>query len=445
LGSKLPGSERATAETGILSKLANIYLVSFDMRVVETCEALAARAAHYGLVDMEVRALIDMAYPLSWISSERCLAVLERALELGVRQTDPLARARTRASCLVRRIWARGWNDADAEDCRRALAEIRQIGDRLVQAAHLIDCNFIQWVSSEYREAQRNAVESLAILLGGVEENPYSSTAYWLSQFTLPWSLLFLGEWGEMLRQIKDGIAMADKNRYDYRAQTLRLYQAWLHLHGMDFGAVVSICDSLLPSFADPPQTPWRRFCLILAGSALTALGRYEDAWKRFSSAGDEMDRHTVIYDWYCQILLKSGLTEFWLAKGDLPQARSHAECLLKRTQATPERTWQALAWEANARVAAAEHDLEKARDCITKALLGMEGWEVPLAAWRVHATGAELSDHMGNSGLAEYHCQLSRATIFKLSNSLPLEDPLRKAFLSAPAVRRVLETSYGS
>jgi hypothetical protein len=46
-----------------------------------TTEALAARAAHYGLLDVEVRALIDMAYPLSWISSERCLDILKRALQ----------------------------------------------------------------------------------------------------------------------------------------------------------------------------------------------------------------------------------------------------------------------------------------------------------------------------------------------------------------------------
>jgi hypothetical protein len=60
------------------------------------------------------------------------------------------------------------------------------------------------------------------------------------------------------------------------------------------------------------------------------------------------MDRQTVIYDWYCRMLLESGLTDFWLAKGDLTQARSDAECLLKRTPATPERPWRALAWEAN-------------------------------------------------------------------------------------------------
>jgi tetratricopeptide (TPR) repeat protein len=444
LVNKLPEAERASSETEILAKLASIYVVSFDMRVVETCEALAARAAHYGLIDMEVRALIDVAYPLSWVSSERCLKVLERALELSARQKDPLMRARTRASCLVRRIWAGGWNPRDAEECRRAISEIRQAGDHFVLASHLIDYNFIQWVSSEYREAQRNAVESLAILHDQVEENPYLSTAYWLSQFILPWSLLFLGEWGEMLREIEAGITMADKNGAYYRAQTLRVYQAWLHLQAMDFAGVVEICDSVLPSLGDPPRSPWRRFCLVLMGPAQTALGNYERAWEHLSTAANEMNRQTVIHDWYCRMLLESGLTEFWLAKGDLLQARFHAEQLLTITQATAERTWQALAWEANARVAIAELDLQRARDCITKALLRMEGCEVPLAAWRVHATGAELSDHMGNSGLAGYHCELSRATILKLSNSLPAEEPLRKTFLSAAPIRRVLETPYG-
>jgi hypothetical protein len=192
LSRKLPDAERAGIETEILTKLASIYLVSFDMRVVETCEALAARAAHYGLIDVEVRALIDMAYPLSWISSERCIKVLERALELSATQKDPLLRASTRAGCLVRRIWAGGWSARDAAECRRAVAEI---GDRRLLASQLIDYNFIQWVSSEYREAQRNAVENLAILGSRVEEHPYLSTARWQSQFILPWSLLFLGEW----------------------------------------------------------------------------------------------------------------------------------------------------------------------------------------------------------------------------------------------------------
>jgi len=439
LSRKLPDAERAGIETEILTKLAAIYLVSFDMRVVETCEVLADRAAHYGLIDTEVRALVDMAYPLSWISSERCLKVLERALELNARQKDPLMRARTRAHCLVRRIWAGGWNAGDADECRRAVAEIRRSGDRLLLASHLIDYNFIQYASSEYREAQRNAVESLAILLNQVEENPYLSTAYWQSQFILPWSLLHLGEWGEMLREIKVGIAMAERNGDSYRAQTLRLYQAWLHLEAMDFAGVVGICDSLLPSLGDPPRRPWGRFCLALLGSAHRALGNYALAREHLVTLRDEMDHHTVIHDWHHRMLLQSGLAELWLASGDLQQARAETEKFLEVTQQTAERTWQALAWEMSARVAMAELDIRSAQHSIAKGLSTMEGFEVPLASWRVHAVAAELHEHTGDSELAESYLALSRETIMKLGNSLPAKDPLHKSFLADPVVRRVL------
>ena len=127
------------------------------------------------------------------------------------------------------------------------------------------------------------------------------------------------------------------------------------------------------------------------------------------------------------------------LAKGDLPAARSEAERFLSVTLATAERTWQALAWEANARVAMALLDLDRARDCVANALTAMEGFEVPLAEWRVHATAAELYKSMQNSEDADHHRELSRATILKLADSLAAEEPLRKTFLSAPSVRKVL------
>jgi tetratricopeptide (TPR) repeat protein len=439
LSRKLPDAERAGIETEILTKLASIYLVSFDMRVVETCEALAARAAHYGLIDVEVGALIEMAYPLSWVSSERSLKVLERALELSAAQKDPLMRARTRASCLVRRIWAGGWNARDADECRKAVAEIRQAGDRLLLASHLIDYNFIQYVSSEFREAQHNAVESLAVLVNRVDDNPYLSTAYWQSQFILPWSLLLLGEWGEMLREIKAGIAMAERNGDSYRAQTLLLYQAWLHLQAMDFAGVVEICDSVLPLLGDPPRRPWGRFCLALLGSAHRALGNYVLARDHLFTLRDEMDHHTVIHDWHHRMLLQSALAELWFAWGDLQRARAETEQFLDVTQQTAERTWQALAWEMSARVAMAELDLTRAQDCIAKGLSTMEGFEVPLASWRVYAAAAELHERRGESELAEYHLALSRNTIIKLANSLSAEEPLRKIFVSDSMVRKVL------
>jgi len=68
-----------------------------------------------------------------------------------------------------------------------------------------------------------------------------------------------------------------------------------------------------------------------------------------------------------------------------------------------------------------------------------MEGYDVPLAAWRVHATAAELYQRMGERDAAEKHRELSSATIMKLADSLPVEEPLRQVFLSAPRVRKIL------
>ena len=145
------------------------------------------------------------------------------------------------------------------------------------------------------------------------------------------------------------------------------------------------------------------------------------------------------MFYWYWRMRLESALTEVWLAKVDLAQARPQAEKFLKATLATAEHAWQALALEVNARIAMAELDLTRAQDCIAKGLSAMEGFEVPLAAWRVHATAAELYQRMKSRELAKRHLALSRDTIMKLANSLPAEKPLRDIFLSAPRVRNAI------
>jgi hypothetical protein len=380
-----------------------------------------------------------MAYPLGWSSTDRCLEVLDRALRLSSAQQDPLARARTRASCLVRRIWAGGWNDQDANECRAALAEIRRDGDRVVVACHMMDCTFLEWSSSHYREARRQAVESLTTLMEGREDNRYLSFPYWLGVFTVPRTLLFLGEWGEALKEIGTGIAMAGKNGDHYRGQTLQLYRAWVRLFGMDYAGARDICASVLPMLGEPARTPWRRLALTIAGSAEVGLGEHERALGHLMAVKQEMEDHQVINDWYLRMMLQSALTDLWLARGDLSRARQDAEAFLAVTSATAERTWQALAWEANARLALRSSDLERAPDCITKALSVMEGYETPLAEWRVQATAAELSELRGHSGAAKHHRELSRATVLRLAHSLPEGDPLRITFLSTPPISTIV------
>src|SRR5215471_10678727 len=57
---------------------------------------------------------------------------------------------------------------------------------------------------------------------------------------------------------------------------------------------------------------------------------------------------------------------------------------------------------------------------CLAQALGTIEDVEVPLAAWRVHATAAVLNERTGKSGEADHHHALSRAMILQLAQSLP-------------------------
>src|SRR5262249_6482276 len=149
-------------------------------------------------------------------------------------------------------------------------------------------------------------------------------------------------------------------------------------------------------------------------------LGNYQRAYALVSAAQEDMERRSVALDWYRRTFIESVLAELWLAKGDLTQARLAGERFLKTASATEERTWLALAWETNARVAIAERDSARARDRIVKGLSALEGFELPLATWRVHATAFELYGSLGDHALTERLRQLSRATIMKLAHSLP-------------------------
>jgi hypothetical protein len=85
-----------------------------------------------------------------------------------------------------------------------------------------------------------------------------------------------------------------------------------------------------------------------------------------------------------------------------------------------------------------------RAEEFVSKALSAIEGFEAPLAAWRVHGTAADLYARAGNGDSARHpaaghHRELSRATILKLANSLAAEELLRQIFLSAPMVRNII------
>jgi tetratricopeptide (TPR) repeat protein len=321
---------------------------------------------------------------------------------------------------------------------------IRQTSERELLAPYLVDYSMIQWASSEYREAHQSVSEAIEILVQESPDNLYLSLAYQKSQIYIPRSLLFLGEWGEALRQIDDAITTADRNGDQFPAQLLRLHRAWIQLHAMDFAGVLRTCEPMVSLTGDFTGNYLHSISRVFAGCAEAGLGNYDRALDDLLGARDQMNSQKIMMDWYYRMPLELALTEVWLGKKDLIRARQEAERFLNTATATAERTWQALAWEVNARVAVAEIDLKRAQDCVSRALGAMEGFEVPLAGWRVHATAAEVSQGAEDTESSQRHREISRVAILKLANSLTPEDPLQKTFLSALSVTKILAEHVG-
>lgn len=109
---------------------------------------------------------------------------------------------------------------------------------------------------------------------------------------------------------------------------------------------------------------------------------------------------------------------------------------------ATEERTWQALAWETDARVALDEDALERAQKSMVHALDLTEKEDLPLARWRVEMTAMHVFPED-----AALHRQKARDTIRRLADSLADYPALRKGLSSvlakADSSRRSVHTAH--
>jgi DNA-binding winged helix-turn-helix (wHTH) protein/tetratricopeptide (TPR) repeat protein len=450
LCTNLAEDERAVWQIRILSVLGMMYAADSDVRAIETLENAVQLAQRHGSVDDQARALGDWLLPLSRLSTSRALEAADQFLTLCEHQSG-LARAMSQQNGHFFRIWLGGWRDADQARCLDALGEIRESGDLITRSYFEAQYAILRWVSSEYRDADRIMSQSVSNLMGSCEAAHVNLLlVYWVHQMFGSTCLAMAGELGKALDRFRSGTSTLEKNGDEYRARGVRLHQAWVHLHMLDFDGAQRLCElsypasypnletsvrTLSPVLGDPIPVDGR-ICLIVRGSGKLGNGDTDGASADLSIALEAMERQQVLLDWYWQAPLHSALTELWLKKGDVERARSEAKKFLKASLATRELTHQALAWEANARVAMISGDHQPVAEYMDKALSIVDRWELPLAKWRIHATAAEATSDPSS---AREHWRLSAETIIRLADSLPTTEPLRTIFLSAPSVRRIL------
>jgi tetratricopeptide (TPR) repeat protein len=256
-------------------------------------------------------------------------------------------------------------------------------------------------------------------------------------------ALLLSGRLGELMRLLRAATEQTEKNGNDPWVFIFR--EAWLRTLVLDFDGAKRLCETVTHAATEYSTGQPQTIARIAIGYADLEQGKYDEALQTFAQVLDPQTTPKFFLHWYWRMNAQLGLTNTWLASGNVRNARAEADRFRESALSTAEPNLQALAWEVAARVAMAEKDWDGAEKNIVKGLEILERFEIPTTSWRVHATRSDLHRHAKNDRAAEAHRVRAEAIILGLADSFAPDEPLRDAFLAAAMVRRICRPRDGN
>ena len=433
LSHKIATNIRGKVEIQVLKRIGDAhYALGHVIEAAQVYQTEVERAAEAGLTKEEVSALSRLAYTTSLTDSLRGIAVSERAVEVSKRLGDPTLIARTQALAAAFRLLHDRWRKEDAEICTTTISIIEQLNANDLGVAHeILYPAQAQILQGEYRFAL-NAEEKVRTVTGS------SGLVGYLGAWGKSLALLHTGQLGELVGTLRTLIDTAAKNGNKLWFCAFSGMEAWLRTLAFDFQGAQKLCGTVLPMCTGNPGRTPRAVTLLSRGHAELGLGNNQEALNCFGEVKSMTSERFYMY-WYWQMHAQLGLARTGLESGNIASARTEANCFLECALSTSDPNMQVLAWEMKTGVAIAEEDWMGAGQSIRAALGILEKHNVPVSAWRVHATAWELYRRQENKELAESHRVSAEAGILTLAHSFPHDEPLRNVFLAAGPVRRIL------
>ena len=430
---KIASKNRVEMEIQILKRVGDAhYALGQVIEAAQAYQTEVDKAAQASLPVEEVSALSRLAYTTSPTDSHLGIAASERAVELSKTLGDPTLLARTQILAAAFRLLHDHWRKEDADICTTTIPIIEQLSAKDVQVALEILYPAQALILQGQYGFALNAEDKIRNVTGG------SGLIANLSAWGKSLALLHMGRLGELLVTLRTLIDAAEKNGNKLWFCAFSGMEAWLRTLAFDFQGARKLCDAVLPMCTGKPGRTPRAVTLLSAGDAEVGLGNYQEAARCFSEVKSMTDEHFYMY-WYWRVRSVLGLARTWLESGSVDNARREADCFLLAVLSTADPNMQALAWEMKTRVAIAEGDWARAEESIQGALAVLEKCEVPMSAWRVHATASELFRLQKKDESAEQHRAQAETGIHALARSFPEQEQLCAIFLAADPVRRIL------
>jgi len=389
-------------------------------------------AANAGDKEAQVRALSCLAMPLGFLDPDRGLEVTMQAVQLSVGLTDSLPLSLSKLMSAGYSLVYDAWRKDDWETWRSMFENICNFNDNPLPLYHRSLHSYLLLLQGGYRrvltDLEANSPKT---------DETYSLIEYFFSLSTKTIGLLFSGQFGDLLRVLREGQERARKNGND--PWLLNFREAWLRILIFDYEGAYRLCADVTGGSVLYPTGQPETLARLARGYKYVQKTQFERAIRTFEEIIDPGITPKFFLHWFWRMQAHLAIGNAWLTSGNFTKARVAADRFLKEARSTAEPNLNALAWELQARVAIAEDNLPGARKATKQALKVVENSDLPVTAWTVHATAWEINLLDRNAKAAEAHRVRAAEQILAQADSFEPDEPLRKSFLSAPSVSRIL------
>ena len=418
-----PGAN-SELQVDILQRIGDTHYILGEMSdsaaSYETAVDLAERS---GLKAAHATALVHLGFPAWYLDPARGGEVCLRAVEASVSLDDPLLAAQTRLAVAGFRFVYDGGREEDAAVCSAALETIRRLGGSSTLHDGYV---YVQALQGDYAEARREA------------ESIIKATSNRLGRVPKFLTLLVGGQFGELLRMVRAGRELDEKNGEDPWVSIMG--ESWLRTLCGDFEGVLRLSKIVMRSETEQ-HTAWlTTVSRISSGYGALYRGNLVEALHHFSEIRDPQITPNFILHWRWRLQAQLAITEARLQAGDIADADREADSLLQSALSAADLGMRALAWDIKSQVCRARSDRAGAQACIDNALAILDRLDIPMAEWQVHGTACGLAADAGDRGRAGLHRARAKELIMRVAGSFAHDEPLRKSLLATPPVQRILE-----
>jgi serine/threonine protein kinase/tetratricopeptide (TPR) repeat protein len=429
---KLPAPRRQERILEAAFDLAQFHLTLSRFSDAISANELAEKTAReMGDAEAQIRAVCGKALVLfNTKNLIQMLAEGERAFELAHAAGSRLGLAFADLVLGLERQCSGDLTVAE-ERFARAVPVIKEEGLRLLAVEAVTHRSFLHVWQLEYKEAD----EVLGWTLARARE---LGASFHIAQilFIRGIALGNRGRLSEALASLHEGMRLAELNDERYYLPRIPNTIAWLHRELGDVDTALRLDTENVPLAQELNWLEAEANAHINLAHHHLLNGEPDRAIEHLRAA-ETIFGQDVWYRWRYNLRLQVGLAGYWIARGDLKLAGSHAAACLHSADKTRSRKYVAWGHQILGDIASLEDRVEDAQREFETALRVFRTHPCPTIEWKVLRGAAELAAKMKNTDAADELRGRARSVIQSLAESVA-DDNLRRGFLKSRSVREL-------